>query len=102
MTLLHVVTLAARPGMTSTLNEALDRASELRALPGVESFEAGADVSIEGLADGMTHAIVVGLADESARKAYLASPEHQQVANELERCIDRITVLDIRAHTHSP
>lgn len=69
-----------------------------RVVPGMTGFEAGADVSPEGLARGYTHAFVVTFADAAARDAYLVHPDHQKAGARLvaaaEGGIDGVLVVD--------
>jgi hypothetical protein len=97
VTILHVVALAAKAGMGPDLEGALEAAKQLAQQPGVLSLDAGPDVSVEGLAGGFTHAIVVRFTDETGRAGYLSSPAHDQVARQLGACVDRIVVIDVAA-----
>jgi stress responsive alpha/beta barrel protein len=85
----------AAPG---PLEEALAAMRGLREkVDGVLALDAGPDISVEGLAGGFTHAIVVRFADEDARARYLAHPAHNQVAERLEPLIEGIVVVDLAA-----
>ena len=69
------------------------------ALPGMLSFEGGANVSPEGLSRGFTHVFVVDFADAAARDAYLVHPAHQAAGARLvaaaEGGIDGLIVMDV-------
>ena len=73
---------------------------DLRAVvPGMLSFNGGANVSSEGLARGFSHAFSVDFADVTARDAYLVHPAHRAAGARLvaaaEGGIDGLVVLDI-------
>ena len=70
-----------------------------RVVPGMRSFEAGPNISPEGLARGYGHAFVVDFADMAARDAYLVHPAHRAAgANLVGKTaggIDGILVFDV-------
>ena len=87
----------ARPEAIGALFGAL---GDLKAVaPGMLRFDAGANVSPEGLARGFTHAFVVDFVDAAARDAYLVHPAHRAAGARLvkaaESGIDGLIVIDI-------
>ncbi|MGD0722088.1 MAG: Dabb family protein [Roseiarcus sp.] len=97
----HIVLLKLKAGLPSGEIAAVFRAlDDLRAAtPGMSRFEAGADVSPEGLARGFTHAFTVDFNNAAARDAYLVHPAHKAAGARLvaaaERGIDGLLVIDI-------
>ncbi|MFP6669451.1 MAG: Dabb family protein [Pirellulales bacterium] len=57
-------------------------------------FEAGTDVSVEGKADGFTHAFLVTFRNEASRAAYLPHPAHQDFVALVGPRIDKVLVFD--------
>lgn len=49
-------------------------------IEGILSFEYGANISPEGLDQGMTHVITLTFVDAKARDVYLTHPEHVRFA----------------------
>ncbi|MGQ4617152.1 Dabb family protein [Nocardia sp. R7R-8] len=97
--LLHLVLFRPHDAVSAA---ALDTAmADLRAfaagVEGVLDVRAGADVSIEGLSSGYTHAAVVTFADEGVRDRYLAAPGHVALGERLGRLLDGIAVVDLAA-----
>jgi hypothetical protein len=95
--ILHVILLKVR---SDAPPEDLDAALEaFRALndeiDGVVEIIAGPDVSVEGLAAGHTHVLIVRLADEAARERYLPHPAHRAVGAMMQPLLDGVTVLDV-------
>ena len=68
-------------------------------IPGLLRFDAGANVSPEGLARGFTHAFVVDFETIAARDVYLSHPAHKAAGARLvettEGGLDGILVIDI-------
>jgi hypothetical protein len=64
------------------------------AIPGIEGYEWGANVSPEGLNDGFTHCFTLSFASAEARDAYLVHPAHQAFVAALKRCLARALVVD--------
>lgn len=97
----HVVLVRFRDGLASgeipAIFEAL--AALRRQLAGMLTFASGPNVSPEGLARGHTHAFTIDFADEAARDAYLALPDHEAAGARLVRAaeggLSGLTVLDI-------
>jgi hypothetical protein len=57
-------------------------------------FEAGTDVSVEGKADGFTHAFLVTFRNEAGRAVYLPHPAHQEFVALVGPRIDKVLVFD--------
>ncbi|MGA2042357.1 MAG: Dabb family protein [Roseiarcus sp.] len=97
----HIVLVKFRSGLPAGEIAAVFAAlDDLRAAtPGMSRFDAGADVSPEGLARGFTHAFTVDFANVAARDAYLVHPAHQAAGARLvgaaEGGIDGLLVIDI-------
>ncbi len=70
-------------------------------IPGISAFEAGHNVSPEGLNHGFTHAYVLTFADAAARDAYLLHPQHQAFVERLKPCLADVLVVDY-AHWGHP
>jgi hypothetical protein len=97
--LLHLVLFRPRDRVSAVALEAA--MADLRAFaPGIEGVldvRAGADVSVEGLNSGYTHAAVVTFADEGVRDRYLADRGHMALAERLQPLLDGIAVVDLAA-----
>lgn len=63
----------------------------------VKQFESGSNISVEGLADGFTHAYVLTFADLAGRDAYLVHPAHQEFVALARPIIEKVIVVDYRA-----
>lgn len=63
-------------------------------IPGITAFEAGENVSPEGLHHGFTHAFVMTFADLAARDAYLPHARHLAFVERLKPCLADVLVLD--------
>ncbi|MEO0654674.1 MAG: Dabb family protein [Pseudomonadota bacterium] len=67
-------------------------------VPGSVEMRFGADVSVEGLARGVTHAFTVDFEDAAARDGYLAHPAHraagQRLVAALEGGVEGLVVVD--------
>ena len=64
------------------------------AIPGIESYEWGRNVSPEGLNDGYTHCFTLTFATAEARDGYLVHPAHQDFVATLSACLERSLVVD--------
>ena len=64
------------------------------AIPGIESFEWGANNSPEGKAGGHTHCFTLSFVSEAARDAYLPHPEHVAFVTFASAWIERALVVD--------
>lgn len=65
-------------------------------IEGVAKILVGPDVSVEGLANGHSHAAVVRFESEDARDRYLPRPAHRDFARQFEPLIDGVTVVDLK------
>ena len=65
-------------------------------IPGIVSFEFGANNSPEGFNRGMTHALMVTFVNAQARDAYLPHPEHRKFGEWFSGLgiIDELLVID--------
>lgn len=95
--LTHLVLLKVRPDVPDRdVDGALAALRGLaRKIHGVTGIDAGPDVSVEGLAQGHTHAAVVTFVDEAARDGYLPHPAHLAVVEQLTPLVDGLTVIDL-------
>ncbi len=64
---------------------------------GVLELCVGPDVSIEGLAHGYTHGLLVRFADEAARQRYLQHRSHRAIGERLQAHLDGVAIVDIAA-----
>lgn len=68
-------------------------------IPGMQSFEAGKNCSLENLERGYQYAFIISFADQQARDSYLEHPEHQLIARQIidicENGIEDVLVVDI-------
>jgi Stress responsive A/B Barrel Domain len=96
MALQHVVLIGFKDHVTEMeAKEVARRFGALRrTVPGVASFEWGSNNSPEDLNRGLTHAFVLGFADEKARDGYLVHPVHVAFADWVKPFIGAITIVD--------
>ena len=96
MTVKHIVLVKFLEATDASTVAALSRAfGELPScIPGITSFEAGENVSPEGLSHGFTHAFVMGFADMAARDAYLPHANHLAFVERLKPCLADVLVVD--------
>jgi hypothetical protein len=75
-----------------------DLSEAFAALPfhisGISSFEAGQNISPEGLNKGFTHAYVVTFLDIAARDTYLPHVQHQAFVERLKPYLADVLVVD--------
>jgi hypothetical protein len=92
----HIVLFGLKSGCSDAERAELVRRFErvAREVPGVESFEWGADCSPEGLNNGLTHAFVLTFDNEAARDAYLPHPVHMEFVEWTRQHVERATVVD--------
>jgi len=92
----HVVLFGFRDGTTDFEIEEIARrfGSLAQTVPGIESFEWGANNSPEGKAGEHTHCFVLTFDSEAARDAYLPHPEHTQFVAFASPWIERALVID--------
>lgn len=92
----HVVLFKFKADATKEQIQAVDQA--FRALPEkikqIHAFEAGTDVSVEGLAKGFTNGYVVTFRGESDRALYLPHPDHQKFVELVKPIVDDVLVFD--------
>lgn len=95
----HIVLLKVRddapmPEVERTFAAIRDLRHEI---DGVLEVSIGPDASIEGLANGYTHGLIVRFADEAARDRYLPHPAHEDVAKRLQPLLEGLAIVDIVA-----
>jgi hypothetical protein len=96
MAVKHIVLLKFTDATGQTVVEALAQAfGALPSLiPGIVSFEAGENISPEGLSHGFTHAFEMTFVDLAARDAYLPHEQHQAFVQRLKPCLADVLVVD--------
>lgn len=92
----HVVLFSFKPGASA---DQVDRvvagfATLKDAIPGIDAYEWGTNVSPEGLNDGFTHCFTLTFASAQARDAYLVHQAHQDFVATLGACLERSLVVD--------
>lgn len=65
-----------------------------RLIPGIDSIEAGENVSPEGKTKGFTHGFTLTFASSSQRDAYLQDSNHRQFSAEVRRIAEDVLVFD--------
>ena len=92
----HVVLFAFKPGASAEQVERVvaDFGTLQQAIPGIESYEWGTNVSPEGLNDGFTHCFTLTFASNEARDGYLVHAAHQDFVATLGACLERSLVVD--------
>lgn len=63
-------------------------------IPEVLGFEAGANISSEGLDQGYTHCFLIRFEDEAARDRYLQHPAHQSFVAAVTPRLEQALVVD--------
>jgi hypothetical protein len=93
----HVVLLEMRPSAEpGDVESTLDAIRAQRVhVEGLLDVTAGPDVSVEALAGGFTHGVLMRFADERARDAYLSPPSHDALRDRLADVVDRALVVDV-------
>ena len=96
MSLLHIAWFRFKPGVSSDrIERHLVACRELMGrVPAVRDLQCGSNLSDR--AAGMTHGIVVTLADYAALLAYLEHPAHIPVATALKEDISELRVMDLQ------
>lgn len=96
MPLLHIAWFRFKPGVSSDrIERHLAACRELVGrVPAVRDLQCGSNLSDR--AAGMTHGIVVSLADYAALPAYLEHPAHIPVAKALKEGIAELRVMDLQ------
>ncbi len=92
----HVVLFKFKPVATDADKEmvAASFSSLAKEVPGVDNFEWGTDVSLEGLGQGFTHCFILTFHDEKDRDAYLPYPAHQAFAKMIGPFVEVAFVVD--------
>ena len=95
----HVVLFAWKEGTPATkIKEIEDGFRGLPAkIPAIADFEWGTDCSVEGLADGFTHAFLVTFNTAKDREIYLPHPAHQAFVALLKPHLEKVLVIDYKA-----
>ena len=92
----HVVHFKFKPDATA--EQVQQVVAAFQALTGkikeIESFEAGTNVSPEGLDKGFKHCWVLGFHSEKDRDIYLHHPDHVAFANLVKPLLDDVLVVD--------
>jgi Stress responsive A/B Barrel Domain len=93
----HIVLLKIRADADSGAVDAAFAAARAMAgqIDGVLHVAAGPDVSVEGLAAGHTHAVLVRFADEAARERYFPHPAHLALGERMQPLTEGAVVVDI-------
>lgn len=63
-------------------------------IPEIHAFEWGTDVSIEGLAQGMSHCLLVSFNSETDRQIYLPHPAHEEFVKLIQPHLEDVLVFD--------
>ena len=92
----HVVLFSFKPGASTGQVERVvaDFGTLQQAIPGIEAYEWGTNVSPEGLNDGFTHCFTLTFASAEARDSYLVHAAHQDFVATLGACLERSLVID--------
>lgn len=92
----HVVLFSFKPGASAEqVGQVVAGFGALKdAIPGIEHYEWGTNVSPEGLNNGFTHCFTLTFATAEARDGYLVHPAHQDFVATLGACLERSLVLD--------
>lgn len=92
----HVVAIEFKPDLPDAQRtEVIARFGQLRdSIPGIVSYEHGANNSPEGLDKGINHVFTLGFESEAARAGYLPHPAHLRFVEILEPAIADVTVVD--------
>jgi len=70
-------------------------------IKGIECFEWGTDVSVEGLTQGFTHCFLVTFRSEEDRNNYLKHPKHEAFVERAKPYFQDVLVLDYWQRTES-
>jgi hypothetical protein len=95
-TLRHVVLFAFKDEASADqVQSIIDGLGALpAAIPGIDAYEWGTNVSPEGLNDGFTHCFTLTFGSAEARDTYLDHPAHQAFVGTLGGVLARSLVLD--------
>jgi hypothetical protein len=93
----HIVLLRVRADADPVAVDAALAAARAMAaeIEGVLDVVAGPDISVEGLAAGHTHAVLVRFADEAARERYFPHPAHVALSEQMAPLTDGAVVVDL-------
>lgn len=96
MAIKHIVLVKFTDSASSEVVHNLSQSfAELPSLiPGITAFEAGQNVSPEGLNHGFTHAFVMTFVDTTARDSYLPHAQHQAFVERLKPYLADVLVFD--------
>jgi hypothetical protein len=64
------------------------------AIPGIEDYVSGTNMSPENLNQGYTHGLTMTFTDAAARDSYLTHPEHERVQALIQPSVDSVLVFD--------
>jgi hypothetical protein len=92
----HIVLLKFKDGTTQ---EQIDKLFEdlldlSETIPGIDDYVSGTNSSPEGLAQGMTHGVIMTFTDAAARDAYTSHAEHERFKSAALPLLEVVTVLD--------
>jgi len=92
----HVVAFKFKPEATAEQIKAVESAFAAlpASIPEVKAFEAGTNVSPEGLDKGFTHAFLLTFATDKDRDAYLVHPEHKKFGSVVKPVVADVIVID--------
>lgn len=92
----HVVLFAFKPDADAArVDGVVAQFGTLKAaIPGIEAYEWGTNVSPEGLNNGFTHCFTLSFGTDAARDAYLIHPAHEAFVATLGPCLERSLVVD--------
>ena len=92
----HVVLFKLRDDMTPEQVESVGNAFKnmRERIEAIHDLEWGADISIEGKADGFTHCLLVTFKSEADRAAYLPHPEHKAAGAAASPYLEKVLVVD--------
>src|SRR5689334_7814697 len=70
-----------------------------KSIPGIVSFESGANISTENLNKGFNHAYLLTFENVASRDAYLPHPEHKKFGDLLTRLqvVEDVFVIDFQS-----
>ncbi len=92
----HIVLLKFKDGTSEEQIAKLfeDLLDLTETIPGVDDYVSGANISAEGLNNGLTHGAIMTFTDAAARDAYLTNPEHEKFKAGALPFVEAITVFD--------
>ncbi|MCC2958125.1 Dabb family protein [Massilia sp. IC2-477] len=92
----HVVLFAFKADAGQDAIDAVvsDFAKLPAAIPGIQAYEWGTNVSPEGLNNGFTHCFTLTFGSDADRDAYLVHPAHERFVGTLGGALERSLVVD--------